>query len=194
MRYEMRESRKTLYTKRTLEDGLIELMKAKPFDKITVTELCAHCDINRSTFYMHYEDVYALLCSIEEDVLEWERQVISDLSGRWVEGRESTLRSMERLFSYFVENSKYLQVLMSERGDIYFQKRFFEAAYRMCDLSAMRGKQRGPLAEDPRFIFVVNGGVGLMQYWLKNGLKESPRAIAELVYDMALPLIHAQRS
>ena len=188
MRKEMKESRKTQFTRRMFEDGLIELMKEKPFEKITVTELCEHTDINRSTFYMHYEDIYGLLCSIEEDVLAWERQVIDDLGDRWSEGQEAVLRYLERLFTYFVENSKYLQVLMSEQGDIYFQKRFFEAAYRMCNFSGLRNKLKGPLAEDPRFIFVVNGGVGLIQYWLKNGLKESPRAIAEIIYDMALPI------
>ena len=188
MRRDMRESRRTQYTRRMLEDGLIDLMKTTPYDKITVTALCAHTDITRSTFYMHYEDIYALLCSMEEDVLAWERQVIADLSGKWTEGQEAMLQSLERLFAYFVENSKYLQVLMSERGDIYFQKRFFEAAYRICNLSGVRSKTKGPLAEDPRFIFVVNGGVGLTQYWLKNGLKESPRAIAEIIYDMALPI------
>ena len=188
MRKDMRESRKTQYTRQALEDGLIELMKTKPFEKITVTELCGHTDINRSTFYMHYEDIYALLCSIEEEVLAWQRQVVEELNVGWNQGQASILQSMEQLFAYFVENSRYLQVLMSERGDIYFQKRFFEAAYRMCDLSSVRSKTRGPLAQDPRFIFVVNGGVGLIQYWLKNGLKESPREIAEIVYDMAGPI------
>jgi len=188
MKKDMRESRKTQYTRQALEDGLIELMKAQPFEKITVTQLCAHTDINRSTFYMHYEDIYALLCSIEEDVLAWQREVVEDLAGRLQEGRDATVRSMERLFTYFVENGKYLQVLMSENGDIFFQKRFFEAAYRMSDPSGIRNKIKGPLAEDPRFVFVVNGGVGLMQYWLKNGLKESPREIAEIVYDMAGPV------
>ena len=187
MRKEMKESRKTQFTRRMLEDGLIELMKEKPFEKITVTELCEHPDINRSTFYMHYEDIYELLCSIEEDVLAWERQVIDDLGVKWSEGKEAMLQALELLFAYFVENSGYLRVLMSEQGDIYFQKRFFEAAYRMCNLSGVRNKKI-PLTEDPRFIFVVNGGVGLIQYWLKNGLKESPRAIAEIIYDMALPI------
>ena len=188
MRKEMRESRKTQYTRKALEDGLIELMKSKPFEKITVTELCGHTDINRSTFYMHYEDIYELLCSIEEDVLAWQRQVVDDLGGKRNEGRGALLQSMEQLFAYFVENSKCLQVLMSERGDIFFQQRFFEAAYRMYNFSGVHNPKKA-LAEDPRFIFVVNGGVGLTQYWLKNGLKESPREIAEIIYDMARPII-----
>ena len=128
MRRELRESRKTQYTRRILEDGLIELMKDRPFEKITVTQLCAHTDINRSTFYMHYEDIYALLCAIEEDVLAWQRKVVEELADKLQEGRDATVHAMERLFAYFVENAKYLQVLMSENGDIYFQKRFFEAA------------------------------------------------------------------
>jgi len=188
MRRDVRESRKTQYTRQALEDGLIELMRAKPFEKITVTQLCAHTDINRSTFYMHYEDIYALLCSIEEGVLEWQRRGTDDLDGKLLEGREATVRSLELLFAYFVENGKYLQVLMSEHGDIYFQRRFFEAAYRMSNPAGARNPRKIPLTDDPAYVFLVSGGVGLIQYWLKNGLKESPREIAEIIYDMGLPI------
>ena len=38
------------------------------------------------------------------------------------------------------------------------------------------------------FIFVVNGSVGLMQHWLKNGFHKSAREMAETIYDMAFPI------
>ena len=66
------------------------LMK-KPLDKITVTELCRMAEINRATFYSHYNDCYDLYQSIEDEFLEefqktgktenWQdsRQLISDI-------------------------------------------------------------------------------------------------------------------
>jgi len=39
-----------------------------------------------------------------------------------------------------------------------------------------------------RLIFVINGGVGIVRHWLKNGLKQSPRELAEMIYDMTLPI------
>ncbi|MCL2106771.1 MAG: TetR/AcrR family transcriptional regulator [Oscillospiraceae bacterium] len=179
-------NRKIQYTRMVLSDGLIELMKAKPFEKITVKELCERANVNRSTFYTHYEDIYALLRSIEEETLAWERGEMETLLGKWEEGKRATIRSLERLFECFVENRKYLQVLMSEKGSISFQKKFFFVAYQMNDFPAAQSRAAPPFEKEMRFLFVVNGGVGIVQHWLKTGMKESPRAIAEILYDIAL--------
>ncbi|MCL2508252.1 MAG: TetR family transcriptional regulator C-terminal domain-containing protein [Oscillospiraceae bacterium] len=183
----MKESRKTQYTRKALADGMIELMKSKPFDKITVKELCDCADINRSTFYMHYEDIYALLHSIEDDTLDWMRKVLGELSGTWQENREAAVHSLQRFFEYMVENSKYLQVLMSEQGNIAFQKQVFFSACQACDITP-ESKFTPPFSEDIRLIYVVNGGVGIVRHWLKNGLKETPRELAETIYDLTLSI------
>ena len=182
----MKESRKTQYTRKALADGLVELMKNKPFDRITVKELCDYSDINRSTFYAHYEDIYALLHAIEEETLNWMNQCVNDLSGK--QGRDATLRSLEYFFERLIDNSQYLQVLMSEQGNITFQKKVFASTCRMCDFSPAQNRFTSPIEDDIRFIFIVHGGIGIMQHWLKNGLKESPHALAEMIYDMTRPI------
>ena len=184
----MKESRKTQYTRKALADGMVELMKNKPFDKITVKELCDYADVNRSTFYMHYEDIFALLRTIEEDTLAWMQEGVGLLSGKWQEGQEATIRSLEYFFGCLKENSKYLQVLMSEQGNITFQKRIFLSAVQMCVFSPLESKLVAPYEDDMRLIFIVNGSVGIVRHWLKNGLKETPRQMAELIYDMTLPI------
>lgn len=57
----MRQNEISLNTKKTLADSLKKFMKKKPFSKITVSELVSDCNINRKTFYYHFEDIYALL-------------------------------------------------------------------------------------------------------------------------------------
>ncbi len=44
-------------------------MSEKPIERINVTELCEKADINRSAFYKHYDDIYALLYDIEHGLL-----------------------------------------------------------------------------------------------------------------------------
>ena len=41
--------------------ALISLLKKKPFEYITVSEICKTAGVNRSTFYLHYETVGDLL-------------------------------------------------------------------------------------------------------------------------------------
>lgn len=56
-----------LHTKQKLADALKKAMREKPFSKITVSELIKDCNVNRNTFYYHFEDIYALLKWIFEE-------------------------------------------------------------------------------------------------------------------------------
>ena len=62
--------RRVRKTKSQLREGLARLMLQKSIKEITVKELVDEVDINRSTFYLHYTDIYQMLQQIEEDALE----------------------------------------------------------------------------------------------------------------------------
>ena len=66
----MATDRRTKYTKSVIRQALFDLLKEKPLNKITVTDICKMADINRSTFYSYYEDVYALLTQIQNELFE----------------------------------------------------------------------------------------------------------------------------
>ena len=56
-------------TEAAIKNAFIELRAGKPLEKITVKELCALALINKSTFYTHYEDIYALSEAIEQETV-----------------------------------------------------------------------------------------------------------------------------
>ena len=60
--------RRVRKTKMQLRQGLARLMQKKSIKEITVKELVDEVDINRSTFYLHYTDIYQMLEKIEEDM------------------------------------------------------------------------------------------------------------------------------
>lgn len=62
--------RRILRTRALLRQGLAELMQEKNAGDITVKELVAHANVNRSTFYLHYTDIDQMLASIEAELLE----------------------------------------------------------------------------------------------------------------------------
>lgn len=65
-----KEDRRNAYTEKVIRDTVFELLKKKPIEKISVTEVCKLADINRSTFYLHYMDCM--------HVLEKEQEKFSD--------------------------------------------------------------------------------------------------------------------
>lgn len=60
----MKEKKDDLRVRRTyklLSESLIKLMSKKPFEKISVTDICNEAMVHRATFYLHFEDKYDLL-------------------------------------------------------------------------------------------------------------------------------------
>ncbi len=190
---EMKLDRKTRYTRMVLQDSLIELMKEKPISKITIKELCENADINRTTFYAHYTDQYDLLRKIEDETLSWVKERLCDLLGKT--DKYEAMAVLEGIFQYFTENRSHLQVLMSEQGDIDFQKQLFTLIYQECGINFSADNNMGT---NDYFIFVVTGSVGLIQHWLKNGLNKSTKEMAEVIFNVAfqidkLPLNYSVR-
>lgn len=65
----------SLQTKMMLCDSLKKIMRHKPFSKITVSELIKDCNLNRKTFYYHFEDIYGLLkWMLEQEAFEVVKQ------------------------------------------------------------------------------------------------------------------------
>lgn len=48
-------------TKKALAGALKELMDTKPFQKISVSDICERCQMNRKSFYYHFKDKYDLM-------------------------------------------------------------------------------------------------------------------------------------
>ena len=53
-------------TAQLMDEALIALLKKKDFEFITVKEICEKAGVNRSTFYLHYENVGDLLSEATE--------------------------------------------------------------------------------------------------------------------------------
>ena len=61
----------SLQTKQKLATSLKKFMTLKSLNKITVTDIIKDCNVNRKTFYYHFEDIYDLLKWIlEQEAVE----------------------------------------------------------------------------------------------------------------------------
>ena len=75
--------RRVRKTKAQLRAGLARLMQKKSIKEITVKELVDEVDINRSTFYLHYSDIYQMLESIETELMDEIAQVLRNILWIW---------------------------------------------------------------------------------------------------------------
>lgn len=66
----MAEDRRIRKTKRSLKQALFSLLRQKPFEQITVKDICEVSETSRITFYTHYDDKFALLDELFRDFSE----------------------------------------------------------------------------------------------------------------------------
>ena len=64
-------------TKRAIRSAFAELIKEKPMEKITVKEIAERAEINKTTFYAHYETVYDLVDQLAQETVA---EVISQIN------------------------------------------------------------------------------------------------------------------
>ena len=53
-----------------MDEALITLLEKKDFEYITIKEICDTAGVNRSTFYLHYENTYDLLQETTRYILD----------------------------------------------------------------------------------------------------------------------------
>lgn len=169
--------RRVKYTKMVLCKSLLELMKEQPINKITVTDICRKADINRNTFYTHYATQFDLLASIESSLYEEIKNTVE----RSLNAGTINVLLLE-ICQSIVANGDMCKILFSEHGNKNFLKRIVYIAH---DRSIAIWKSQAKFANtkllEDLYTFSSNGSVAIIQEWVINGMKESPKDIAQFI-------------
>lgn len=176
---EKKPDRRVKRTCEALQQSLLALMQHQPLEQITVRELCQKADINRGTFYLHYRDVYDLLNQIEEELLGELESVLE----KYQPG--NILPNISKIFTEVYElvqrNSEIVGILMGDNGEWNFINRLNQILREKCLrdwVEHFRAESHETF--DTYYVFIISGCMGLVQYWLANGMKETPQELAEL--------------
>ncbi len=180
------EDRRIKYTKMVIRDSFIRLLEIKPIESITIKAICDDADINRTTFYMHYTDQYALLHSIKQDLYDNIRTYLSQLGQDPAD--PNALRQAERIFDYLKENARVTQLLLSERGDFMFQKQVMQLVYDLIMNQLRIAKSISTQDAEYVYEYAITGCVGIVQKWLNEDMQKSTKAMAKIVVNMTLGL------
>ena len=95
---------------RYIINAFIELRAKRPIEKITITELCEKADINKSTFYAYFKDIYDLSDQLEEQVMQ---RILTSLSSPSLITSDPSLLTRE-LMTAFQANNSLISILFSD--------------------------------------------------------------------------------
>lgn len=91
-----------------LERAFVHLLERKDIAEITVTDLCQAAQLNRSTFYSNYEDIYHLADGLQQRLAQEVLDSFLPLS----EGEGYEDRCMLALFNMIRDNQKLFKACL----------------------------------------------------------------------------------
>lgn len=97
-------------THKLLVDALMDSLMEKPFEKISVTDICEKAMVHRTTFYSHFEDKYHLL-NFFFQTLQKQFDEKSKLDLKDVTSQKDYYLGLFRHLLEFMEANKQLYVL-----------------------------------------------------------------------------------
>lgn len=171
------EDRRKRYTKMVLKESLLRLLEQKPLHKITVTELCKEADINRATYYAHYENVYDQIEKMEQEVLE---EVAGTLTDSTRFSKDPTLRGQTaEILRYLHANRVMIVALLRMPG---YVERYSNAIREYVEQASEYLSTEDPITQDSIYVFATEGTVGAIRQWLSNeNDPRTPEEMADLI-------------
>lgn len=105
-------------TRQKLTEAFWKLYQERPISKITVKEIAERCGVGRGTFYNHFQDVYAILEEIEQEL-----SVSLNALCEQVRGQALGLTDFNRvLYDCYSDETmrEYVRLLVLEHRDPFF--------------------------------------------------------------------------
>jgi len=176
---EKKENRKSRYSKMVIRESLMELMKTQSILSVSVKDICDLADISRSTFYDHYKDQYDLLKQIEDETLAYFEDMLNKYKDK--QTKKETSQMVEEMFTYIANNGDTIQVLLSENGDIGFQKKLLYHFIMHNQITKYFPEKQNDEAKPYYSVFLIHGAIGLIQHWLKDNMAMPVPQLAKML-------------
>ena len=174
------QDRRVIKTKRAIKIAFLKLLQKNEINKITVSDLSELADLGRGTFYLYYKDVYDLLEHIETEVLE----KIGDLFDKTLlrDTPPNFLSFMEKTMEYIYENKDVFDLLLSSKGSVTFLEKL-KTYFRNKELEERKHNGQSTETEYDQYevTFIISGVVGIIQDWVRNGMKHPPKQMAQII-------------
>lgn len=105
-------------TKMNIRGAFLVLRAESPLEKVRVTELCQLALINKTTFYNHYQDIYALSDEIEDETIQSIMNSFQDMEVLFFNPKAF----VKGLYYAFMTHEKEILTLFSGRMAILIEK------------------------------------------------------------------------
>ena len=176
-----KDNQRSRITKLLMKQAYIHLMHEKPTAKITVKDICAGAEVNRSTFYLHYAQPNDILIELEDETI---CQVSDSLRsiGSSTASHSDARQYLLGFLRYIQRNGELFRTLLVENSDPHFRRKLFDFAMEMTanafDIS-LESERKNAV-----YRFIISGSIDLLTEWIRSDYAVSEQAECDLLYNL----------
>ena len=153
-------------TKKAMASSLKKLLEPKTLSKITVSDITDDCEINRHTFYYHFQDIY--------DLVEW---IYRNETEKFLKGNdtyETWQQGVRALFEYALNNKAFIINTYHSISKEYLIEHLYQVTYNLL-MKVLEEQAKDMHVDDKYKKFIADfykyAFVGMAIDWIDQGMK-----------------------
>jgi len=171
------ENQRVRVTKRMLKEALVKLLEEKSLEKITVYELCATAEVNRTTFYKYYGSPYDLMEDIRMDFLHELEINLQEKENPY---------SLQNILTYIFTHQGASKVLLKTAPDDGFLEKIISLSLISAQLEEHVSADEAEHVKAYTKEFIIFGSYSIVRKWLLSENPEPPEEIARIILQMVM--------
>lgn len=173
-----KEDPRTIRSKEMFKTAAFSLLSEESdISKLTVQKVAAEAGLNRTTFYLHYQDIHDFLTQVTGEILSG----LSDKIAVLIQSEDlSEKQQLTQLLDYLYIHRKYLLILFKMNQ---FEEKLFVLLKQLVEIR--RKNTQKELPDEYVSIDIKTASlVGIIMWWLKKGLHFSSDYMANEIHLM----------
>ena len=181
-----KKDRRSQRTRHLLSAALVELIREKDYNAITVSDIIERANIGRSTFYAHYRD--------KDDLFVGEMDRVIEVLGQRIPGQEELpFFPSLGLFRHVGEEYELYKALVWTPGIDLLIKHMQKTLSQRVEQGLQKNGQKYDVPLPILASFIMGSFLTLLKWWLENKKIYSPEQMDEMFRNLILPGLEAAK-
>lgn len=183
--------RRQVKTKQQLLLALLSCIEQKGLEHVTVTDIANEANLNRGTFYLHYQDVRHMVRQIMNEKIELLSKLITQIDpyehGQYAD-QDLPYPKIVAILEELQADRQFYTIILGPKGDpsyiLQVKKILTDNLYNKFELH-VPGTTSAPVPTHYLLAYMTSAAVGLIMYWLENDLPETASEIGTIIMNIA---------
>lgn len=170
-------NKQNILAKDWIFSALMRVMKNKPFQEISITEITKTAGVSRMTYYRNYD-------SKEDIIIDYLDKLFNEYSQELLNYQSNdSLKNAKLFFAYFRRHDIFLNNLIKANLTYLILNRFEKYFYELFE-GPIIAKKYSPVKEKYAVAYRAGGIYKILLTWVESGFQESDEKMAKILTEL----------